>query len=177
MKVVGALATHYHPDHVGGDLFGTTVEGIARLLERVPGRIHAQRDEVPWIKEDTGVADSDLAVVDGGDRIRLGDVELAFLHTPGHSPGSQCFLVRGRLVAGDTVFLQGCGRTDLPGSDAEAMYRSLTGPLAQLPGDTILYPGHAYDPRPFGTLAEARRDNYALRVQSLDDWMRLIGAG
>ena len=176
MKLVGGLATHYHPDHVGGDLFGRDVQGIVRLLEKVPGKVHAQRSEAPWLKEVTGVSDSDLALVEGGDRIRLGDVEIAFLHTPGHSPGSQCFLVRDRLVAGDTLFLQGCGRVDLPGADPEAMYRSLTGPLAQLPGDTVLYPGHAYDPRPFATLEEQRRENYVLQVESLEDWMRLMGA-
>ena len=61
------------------------------------------------------------------------------MHTPGHTPGSQCFLVEGRLVSGDTLFLDGCGRTDLPGSDAEQMYESLQR-LATLPGDTIVYP-------------------------------------
>ena len=177
MKVVGVLATHFHPDHVGGDLFGISVEGIVRLLERAPCRVHVQRDEVTWLKEMTGVTDADLKVVDGGDRIQTGDVELTFLHTPGHSPGSQCFLVRGRLVAGDTLFLQGCGRVDLPGSDPEAMFRSLTGPLAELPDDTVLYPGHAYDPRPFATLAEQRRENYALRIRSLQDWLRLMAPG
>lgn len=175
MRVVGALATHYHPDHVGGDLFGRDIEGIAHLLTRIPGKVHVQRDEVPWVRRITGVSASDLVPHEGGDRLTLGEVEVTFLHTPGHSPGSQCFLVRGRLVAGDTLFLQGCGRLDLPGSDPEAMYRSLTGPLARLPGDTVLYPGHAYDPRPFATLEEQRRENYALRVASLEDWLRLMG--
>jgi glyoxylase-like metal-dependent hydrolase (beta-lactamase superfamily II) len=175
MKVVGALATHYHPDHVGGDLFGLPVEGIARLLERAPVKVWAQRDEVPWLRRATGVSAGDLEVVEGGSRIRTGDVELTFLHTPGHTPGSQCFLVRGRLVSGDTLFLQGCGRTDLPGGDAEALYRSLTGPLAALPGDTVLYPGHLYSPEPSAPLAEVRRQNHALRVPSLADWLSLFG--
>ncbi|MGD8375575.1 MAG: MBL fold metallo-hydrolase [Acidobacteriota bacterium] len=176
MRVIAALATHFHPDHVGGDLFGTPVEGIARLLERRPIRVYAQHEEVPWIRETTGVSAGDLEPVRGGDRIRTGDVEITFLHTPGHSPGSQCFLVRDRLVAGDTLFLQGCGRVDLPGADPEAMYHSLTGPLAQLPDDTVLFPGHAYDPRPFATLGENRRENYVLQVRSLEDWMRMMGA-
>ena len=71
----------------------------------------------------------------------VGEVPVTLVHTPGHTPGSQCFLVDGRLVAGDTLFLDGCGRTDLPGSDPEAMYESLTTRLAQVPDDTVLYPG------------------------------------
>ena len=175
MKVRGALATHYHPDHVGGDLFGTEVEGISHLLERVGVKVWVQRDEAEWVKKMTAVSDDDLELVEGGDTIRTGDVELSFLHTPGHSPGSQCFLVRDRLISGDTLFLQGCGRTDLPGADPEAMYRSLTGPLAELPDGTVLYPGHHYGERPSATMEEQRRENYALRVGSLEDFLRLCG--
>ena len=177
MRITGALATHYHPDHVGGDLFGRDVEGIARLLARIPAKVHVQREEAPWVREMTGVSESDLVTHSGGDKLRLGDVEVTLLHTPGHSPGSQCFLVRGRLVSGDTLFLQGCGRVDLPGADPEAMFRSLTGPLAALPDATILYPGHQYDPRSSSTFAEQRRENYVLRITSLDDWLRLMGGG
>lgn len=174
MKVVGALATHYHPDHVGGDLFGLEVPGIVRFLERTGGRVHVQKQELPWVRRTTGVAESELSAVEGGETLRLGDVEITFLHTPGHSPGSQCFLVRGRLVAGDTLFLQGCGRVDLPGADSAALYHSLTGPLARLPGDTVLYPGHDYGGE-FATLARTREENYALRIESLEDWMKSMG--
>ena len=74
-----------------------------------------------------------------GDHDVFGDGTVVILATPGHTPGSQCFLVGGHLVSGDTLFLDGCGRTDLPGSDAEAMYDSLQR-LAKLPADTIVYP-------------------------------------
>ena len=66
--------------------------------------------------------------------VSVGDVDIELLHTPGHTPGSQCFLLDGRLVAGDTLFLEGCGRTDFPGGDVDEIYRSLQA-LAQLPGD------------------------------------------
>ena len=66
------------------------------------------------------------------------------IHTPGHTPGSQCFYVNNCLVSGDTLFLDGCGRTDLPGGDPEALYASLTGALARVPDDAILFPGHQY---------------------------------
>ena len=82
------------------------------------------------------------------------------MHTPGHTPGSQCFVVAGKLIAGDTLFLDGCGRTDLPGSDPDAMYESLTRGLATVPDTTVLYPGHLYSPDPSATMGVTRERNY-----------------
>ncbi len=174
-RVTGALVTHYHPDHVGGDLFGTAVQGLAKLLERTSVPIYANKHEADGVKIVTGVSESDLKRVDDGDTIALGEQEIRFLHTPGHTPGSQCFLVDGRLVAGDTLFVQGCGRVDLPGGDAEAMYHTLTGKLAKLPRETVLYPGHNYGPTPTSTIGDELQTNYYLRIRSLEDWRRLMG--
>ncbi len=174
-NVVGALVTHYHPDHCGGSLFGFKVEGIARLLEEQGMPIFVNKHEADGLKKVTGVSDTDLHKVDDGDTTRVGDVEVRFLHTPGHTPGSQCFMIGNRLVAGDTLFVQGCGRVDLPGGDPEAMYYSLTGKLAKLPPDTILYPGHDYGGSPTSTIADELRQNYYLKVHSLEDWRRLMG--
>ena len=98
------------------------IEGIAALLEHVDCPIHVQRDEVPWVQRTTGVGDDHLAVHDPGDVVTVGRSTSRLIHTPGHTPGSQCFHVDGRLVSGDTLFLDGCGRTDLPGSNPEDMY-------------------------------------------------------
>ncbi len=175
VEVVGALVTHYHPDHVGGDLFGMQVDGLSTLLELAPMPIYVNRHEAEGVKVVTGVSDSDLRIVDGGDRTQVGEVEVEFVHTPGHTPGSQCFLVDGKLIAGDTLFVQGCGRVDLPGGDADEMYRSLTQRLAKLPSDTVLYPGHDYGPTRTSTLGEERDSNVYMRVESLQDWRRLMG--
>lgn len=176
MEVVGALATHYHPDHIGGDLLGMmTVEGISRLLELKGMKVHIQKVEADGVKHLTGASDSDLITHEGGDKFSVGEVEIEFLHTPGHTPGSQCFLVQNRLVAGDTLFVQGCGRVDLPGSDPEEMYHTLTQRLAKLPDDVVLYPGHDYGDRPTSTLKEERQSNYYLKVPTLEDWLRLMG--
>ena len=175
MKLVGALATHYHPDHVGGSMFGLQVEGLQRLLELRPVPVHVHRAEAAGMRIVTGLATSDLVQHDGDDTFHVGDVPIRLLHTPGHTPGSQCFLVDDRLVAGDTLFVQGCGRVDLPGGDAEEMYRTLTQRLAQLSDTVVLYPGHDYGDQPTATLGEQRRTNYALRIGTLDDWLRLMG--
>lgn len=173
--VRGALVTHYHPDHVGGDLFGHHVEGLSRLLEQVAVPIYVNKHEADGLKRVTGLEESDLKRVDDGEQARVGEIEIRFLHTPGHTPGSQCFLLGNRLVAGDTLFVQGCGRVDLPGGDPDAMYHTLTGKLAKLPADTVLYPGHHYGPTPTSTIGNELKQNHYLRVRSLEDWRRLMG--
>jgi hydroxyacylglutathione hydrolase len=102
-------------------------------------------------------------------------VKLRFLHTPGHTPGSQCFLAESALVSGDTLFINGCGRVDLPGSDPEQMYYSLTQVLAKLPDNTVVYPGHNYASKPSSSLEDLKRENYYLRIPSLDAWLGLMG--
>ena len=175
MKITGALVTHYHPDHVGGDLFGYQVEGAAALKELVDVPVHCHRKEAEGVSLMTGISGSDLATHDGGETLEVEDVEIELLHTPGHTPGSQCFLVDGRLVSGDTLFIQGCGRVDLPGGDPAEMYRTLTQRLSKIPADTVLFPGHHYGASPSATMDEQRRTNYALQPKSLDDWLRLMG--
>jgi len=175
MRLVGALATHYHADHVGGSLFGYEIAGVCDLLERVSLPVHVQKAEVPWIVRSAGLERSDLVEHDGDETITVGDLEIRFVHTPGHTPGSQCFLVDGRLVAGDTLFLEGCGRTDLPGSDPAAMYDSLINRLARLPDDTLVYPGHLYSAEPSATLGETKRWNPVLAPRSAEEWLRVFG--
>jgi hydroxyacylglutathione hydrolase len=176
MTCVGVLATHYHPDHVGGAMAGWGIEGIARLLEVNPVPVHVQSDEVPWVVRATGVSAAYLAPHHSGDVVTVGGVPVTLVHTPGHTPGSQCFLVDGRLIAGDTLFLDGCGRTDLPGGDPEAMYESLTTRLAQVPDETVLYPGHLYSPEPSATMGHTRSHNYVFRLRSPEQWMTMFGS-
>jgi glyoxylase-like metal-dependent hydrolase (beta-lactamase superfamily II) len=175
MTLVGALATHHHPDHVGGDLMGMAqVEGLSELMEQQGVKVHCQRDELEWIRRMTGLSAGDLLSHESGDEIRVGEIPIHCIHTPGHTPGSQCFLVENRLVAGDTLFLDGCGRTDFPGGDREEMFRSLHERLAHLPDDTILYPGHRYSAESSAPLGETRQSNYVFQVKTLDDWLRLL---
>jgi len=176
MRCTGVLATHFHPDHVGGDVMGYRIEGITDLLGVVQVPVHVQRAEAPWVTRTTGVGEGDLREHDSGDVVRAGAVDVELVHTPGHTPGSQCFFVDGRLVSGDTLFLDGCGRTDLPGGDPEQMYESLTTRLARFGDDTVLYPGHLYSPEPSASLGETRHRNYVLQPRSAEQWMAMFGA-
>ena len=159
MSVTGVLATHYHPDHIGGSMMGYTIEGISELLEVVDCPIHVQRDETEWITKSTSVSDDHLVAHDSGDVLKVGSIAITMLHTPGHTPGSQCFMVDERLVAGDTLFLEGCGRTDLPGSNPAQMVESLRR-LAEVPDDTILFPGHRYSAANSATMDVVKQTNF-----------------
>jgi hydroxyacylglutathione hydrolase len=174
MQIVGALATHYHPDHVGGSMMSYNIEGVAALLERVGVKVHVQEAEAPWVLRTTGVSPSDLAVHEPGDRVAVGTVEVELVHTPGHTPGSQCFLVAGRLVSGDTLFLDGCGRTDLPGSDVDQMYASLQR-LARLPEETLIYPGHRSSLASSSTLSAVKESNVVYKPPTKEGWLTMFG--
>lgn len=180
MRVAGALVTHYHQDHVGGRIFGMEIEGLARLMARAPSPVHVNAHEADGVRKVTGLSESDLVRHAGGDALALGGVTVRLLHTPGHTPGSQCFYVEesgaaGKLVSGDTLFLGSCGRVDLPGSDPAQMYDSLHNKLKKLPDDTLLYPGHHYAAAPYGEMGEQKRRNPYLRVATLDDFLMFMG--
>jgi glyoxylase-like metal-dependent hydrolase (beta-lactamase superfamily II) len=176
MKVTGALASHYHPDHVGGDMMGHRISGVRELLTLNPVPVHVHRDEAPWVQRVTGAEGSDLVQHDSGDVVTVGDVGIELIHTPGHTPGSQCFFVDGRyLVSGDTLFLEGCGRTDLPGGDPAQLYESLTQKLAKVPDDAVLFPGHLYSAEPSATMGETRRWNFVFKPKTERDWLAMFG--
>lgn len=175
MRCTGVLATHYHPDHVGGSMMGMKLEGVAELLERVEVPIHVQADEADFVTKVTGLGAGSLVEHRSGDTVSVGAVDIELIHTPGHTPGSQCFLVDGRLVAGDTLFLDGCGRTDLPGADPGQMYESLTQRLARVPDDAVLYPGHQYSIESSATMGITRERNVVFRPQSREQWLAVFG--
>jgi glyoxylase-like metal-dependent hydrolase (beta-lactamase superfamily II) len=175
MHVVGALVTHHHPDHVGGSFMGHRVEGVHDLLEVVQVPVHAHKEEADFVRRTADIGGGDVVSHDSGDIVSVGSVDIQLLHTPGHTPGSQCFLVAGRLVAGDTLFLEGCGRTDLPGSDPDAMFDSLHH-LASLPDDVVVYPGHRYSLASIGTLGAIKEVNSVLKPSTREEWRSIFGA-
>lgn len=157
MKVTGALVTHAHFDHVNG---------LDEFLNKIKGKIYCQKDEAEFLKP----WQADLKPIEGGEKLAVGEIKITFLHTPGHTPGSQCFLVENKLVSGDTLFIQACGRCDLPGGDPEQMYYSLKR-LAELDERTLLYPGHNYSDEPTSTIGQEKRWNPYLQTSSLKDFL------
>lgn len=159
VKIKAVLITHYHYDHTNG---------IEELLEKLDVPVYVDKHDVPYLD----VKHSSIKPVESGHRLRVGEVEIEFIHTPGHTPGSQCFRIQNNLVAGDTLFVGACGRTDLPGGSTKELYYSLTQRLGKLPNDTVLFPGHNYADVPKSTLGEERKTNPYLLCDSLESFLR-----
>jgi hydroxyacylglutathione hydrolase len=159
LTITTILITHSHFDHING---------VEDLLDHTKAKVVINKAEAEFMR----AVWPDLVKVESGDRTRVGDVEITFIHTPGHTPGSQCFLVRNHLISGDTLFIGACGRCDLPGSNPEDMYYSLTQKLAKLDDHTIVFPGHNYAARPYSTIGDEKRFNPYLQFQSLQDFLR-----
>lgn len=159
LTIAKILVTHSHFDHING---------VEDLLNRTQAKVYINKAEAEYMK----AVWPDLVKVESGDTTNVGDVQITFIHTPGHTPGSQCFLVQNNLISGDTLFIGACGRCDLPGSSPEDMYYSLTQKLAKLDDRTIVFPGHNYAARPYSTIADEKRFNPYLQFQSLQDFLR-----
>ncbi len=143
------LLTHSHKDHING---------VSELLRRHDVPVYAQRSEVDFSEDLRAFGDA-LRPMAPGDAVPLGGVEARAVHTPGHTPGSQCLLAGDALVAGDTLFVNGCGRCDLQGGDPAQMFHSLTGVLSKLPTATRLFPGHDYGDVPVSSLQREATQN------------------
>lgn len=157
LKIKGALITHYHFDHTNG---------IEELLASVQCPVYINKHDVPYV----GVQSDMIKPVSGGDKVKAGDVEITLVHTPGHTPGSQCFHARDHLVSGDTLFIGACGRTDLPGGDAKQLYQSLN-TLSKFDEKTILCPGHNYADKPTDTIGHQKKTNPYLLTDSLERFL------
>jgi hydroxyacylglutathione hydrolase len=148
--------THGHSDHTAGNtelLSMFNVQTVAHKLSRI---------------------DADIKV-DDGDILRVGNVLIKVIYTPGHTPDSICLLVDNKkLLTGDTLFVGECGRTDLPGGNSKSLYDSLFNKLLKLSDDVEVYPGHDYGVKPYSTIGEERRTNYVLQPRSLMEFVEFM---
>jgi hydroxyacylglutathione hydrolase len=172
MEITHAFVTHTHPDHVGGGFAGMEIDGVTELLEKCKAKAVVHKAEAEFIK---GLSSSDMIKTDDGDKVDVGGVQVQLMHTPGHTPGSQCFLVENRVVSGDTLFIDACGRVDFPGGNPEQMYYSLTQKLMMLPNDMVLFPGHNYAPLKHATMGEQKKTNPYLKFSSLKQFLAAMG--
>ncbi|MDH3976481.1 MAG: MBL fold metallo-hydrolase [Deltaproteobacteria bacterium] len=155
------IATHCHSDHIGG---------TGDLIEKTGAELLVHEDEAPCMERLSFRPD---IIVKNGDLLSLGGLSVRFIHTPGHSPGSMLVFTDGKVFTGDTLFVGGCGRADLPGSNPEDLYKSLFEKLLLLPDSTEIYPGHDYGSSPSSTIAREKKENPYLRCESREAFIKL----
>jgi glyoxylase-like metal-dependent hydrolase (beta-lactamase superfamily II) len=153
--IVCAAVSHCHKDHING---------VPELLSRHDVPVYAQKEELAFSED---LRAMNVSALEPGDTFSVGPLRLKALHTPGHTPGSQCFHVDDALVSGDTLFINGCGRCDLRGGNPEDMYRTISQVLAKLPDGTKLLPGHDYADVPVDSLANVKAKNPYFQLHDL----------
>ena len=156
LKIKGALVTHGHFDHTNG---------VEDLLKHLDIPVYINKNEMEFFKFDWG--NENIKKVESGDKLKIGSAEIQFVHTPGHTPGSQCFLIHNNLVSGDTLFVNGCGRCDLPGSNVDEMFDTIYNKLMKMSGDTIIFPGHNYAEKTQDTLENQKKTNPYMQYDNL----------
>ncbi len=156
LNIKAAFVTHGHFDHTNG---------VEDLLKSIDIPVYINEKEADFFKFNWG--SENVKKVKSGDKLKIGNIEVQFIHTPGHTPGSQCFLVSNNLVSGDTLFINGCGRCDLPGGNVEQMFDTLSNKLMKMPDDTIIFPGHNYADKKFDELRNQKKTNPYMQYDNL----------
>jgi glyoxylase-like metal-dependent hydrolase (beta-lactamase superfamily II) len=155
LQVKYIIDTHQHWDHIAGN---------NDLKSAFNAKIVAHKLAKSF--KDIDVSDGEI--------IKIGNIAIKVIHTPGHTPDSICLLVDGKLLTGDTLFVGECGRTDLPSGSAEDMYHSLFEKLVTLDDSIEVYPGHDYGPKPHSTIGIERRSNYVLKKRTLAEFIEFM---
>ena len=158
LTITKVFLTHGHPDHVNG---------LPELQHTHDIPVYISKHEAPFLKPKC----KNLIEVENGEILTLGSLQFKCILTPGHTPGCQCFLHNKHLITGDAIFVDGCGRCDLPGGDAKQMYHSLYKILMPLPDETIIYPGHNYGATKTDTIGHQKKSNPYLQCANLEEFL------
>ena len=156
LKLVKAVDTHLHADHVTG-------------LGELRNRTHCVT-----IMGEQSKADVVAMRVAEGDRVTIEGITLDVMYTPGHTDDSYSFLMGDRVFTGDTLLIRGTGRTDFQNGSARAQYDSIFNRLLKLPDETLVFPAHDYKGDTVSTIGEERRYNPRLQVRSVDEYVELM---
>ena len=162
-KIKYIINTHSHVDHIMGNKAMVKKTGAKIVIHEEEARYlpHTPADLLMMFRAAPSPP-ADLLVKEG-DVIRVGNVGLKVIHTPGHSPGGMSLYTDGMVFTGDTLFVGSVGRTDFPGSSWDVMETSIRKKLFVLPGETIVFPGHNYGPTPSSTIQYEKRHNPFVR--------------
>lgn len=162
--IVCILITHTHGDHIAG---------LREVVIRTRGQIIVHPLEMQRVLGALrGVEHPLLRPVEEGDEVSIGSLKGQVIHTPGHTPGSVCYLFGNQLFTGDTLFVGGCGRCDLTGGDPRVLYHSLYDKLLKLPDDTQVLSGHDYGDICISTMGREKKKNPYLRWKSVDEFVQ-----
>jgi len=150
-RIEKILLTHTHFDHTND---------VKKLFDITGAKVYVHESEASELSDI-----NDVITTKEGSKIEVGNLEITCLHTPGHSPGSQCFLVDDVIITGDTLFVDACGRVDLPGGNPKQMMESLK-KISMLDPNIVVYPGHAYGASNKSTIGDQRKTNPYLNENS-----------
>ena len=177
-KLTHVLLSHGHYDHING------VEDIVAATDAV---VCAEKRELEeFIYEGIGgmvIPRSSLKKTSVAESVRVGTLDIQMMHTPGHTPGSRCMLIRPKtggaaqaLVTGDTLFVGTIGRCDFPYSSPKDLFHSL-GKIKKLDDETVVYPGHDYGSMPCNSLGKEKKTNPFLMARDLEQFLQLVRHG
>ena len=161
VKVKYILNTHGHADHVLANQRLKQRLSAPTCMHELDDQFFSQKDARQESSKEFGLLPSepvDIKLKDGN-VLEVGTLKIEVIHTPGHTPGSVCYLVNGDLFTGDTLFVGAVGRTDLKGASLETLLDSLEKKLLPLPVETIVWPGHDYGETPTSTIGREMEEN------------------
>ncbi|MFO8084228.1 MAG: MBL fold metallo-hydrolase [Desulfobacterales bacterium] len=160
IKLKYILNTHGHADHVVANEKLKTIFSVPVGMHEADDRFFSDDDIRKKTTKELGLPPpkpADILFKDG-EFIQVGNLSIKVIHTPGHTPGSSCYLVEKNLFTGDTLFVGAVGRTDLTGGNLDTLLESLK-KLIKLPSDTTIWPGHDYGDTPTSTIGREIREN------------------
>ncbi len=156
--IVSVFLTHGHPDHVNG---------LDKMLTRHDVPVYISKHEHPCFMPQH----KNIHHIDDGHVLCVGGIEFQCIWTPGHSSGCQIFLHKNMAIAGDAIFIDGCGHCQLPGTDPKSMYNSLYNIIMKFPDETVIYPGHNYGSKPYDTIGEQKKTNPFLLCSNEEEFV------
>ena len=156
LKLVKVIDTHIHADHITG----------ASKLKKATNCSTIMGEHTP--------ADAVEIKVKDGEKVKIDQIEIKAIYTPGHTSDSYSFLMDKYLFSGDTLLINGTGRTDFQNGSSEDAYNSLFNKLLKLPDDTLLYPGHDYNGKLVSTIGNEKKLNPRLQVNSAGEYAEIM---